>query len=789
MASAPMEESVKEADAKVVAEASEPLPSVVEEDNQSEQGLGMNPQDATLQPLSNDFSVTVHNSVNNDPLITVAKEEGGEDESGTAIPPMKNGTNVPSKLRRVRKRPRTASIITQKITFSAPNLPVPSNQYECLLIRRAVLPILPHQRNTASADSDHPSDNDSIYGDTALGLKLSISDTGQVIVQRVTPLADGRASPAQLTGVIRRGDVLLAIDGVSLTENALAGLKPLQAPEDPTVPCQRQYHLRLAAGAGLEILESMEAQQKRKDGSTATEAAIGIFPMVDQLSGMPLFEESPSGANSVPDGPEVSSPEVPDTKEPAAVLLSIPKISARLDVRISEHLAMQRTSDRKRFVVTLDPEHPLHHQSNETISVPLSIPERQELGRKAVLGAYNLLRQVEQVDAGSDVRSFHSWNTTLSLYSRASVRRRRVFDAASLPSKNFGRVIEEEADEKENDDDNHSMNSEKQSSVNSEDIDGDELLLRLAAHDEIWRRQVVEFLENSRKEIESPTTTTIEEKVDESAANDINAALSKELGNFLFGENMSKILTKHKTPRSLPSEEVTAVLFDLSTKLSTTIPDEIKASGSLFSSKSQLAPFNEVKHYSTDSDVHLASRFLLERALPAWLKSFRPLAWEHRRILWPVDKIHPGGSMASSLSDDDGLTVDTTNISLYSTISRHHRRKKSIQEIIEDQELDIETRGEAYVSYVDCFRFSMFADPFVLILQLLSRDLLFCSLVVTEVADEPRERMSVSDFGRHIELYARLWFVLENGYMSGVCICIESDLCYRYASQYCQARP
>jgi hypothetical protein len=702
--SVPMEVSAEDEDAKEVMDTDEPLPSV--EDVQSdEEGVGMNPQDATLHPVSNDFSVMVHND-NSDPLTSSTKEKGGGEENEEVVSVMKNGTTAPSKKRRVRKRARTAAIAIQKSTTFAPILPHPSNQYECLLVRRAILPAISYQRSPANANSDRRSEDDYVYGDTALGLKLSIADTGQVIVQNVTPLADGRASPAQLTGVIRRGDILLAIDGVCLTENALAGLKPLQAPDDPAVPCRRQYHLRLAAGAGLEILESMEAQTKREDGTTATDSVLGIFPMVDQLSGMPLFEEEThKGSSSFPVRSEVSPTEVQETKEPAADLSSIPKTATRLDVHISEHLARQRSLDRYRFLMTLDQEHPSHRKNNEILSIPLSPPERQELGRKAVLGAFNVLRQVEQVDAGSDIRSFHSWNTTLSLYSRASARRRRVFDAASLPSKNFGKVIEEEADEKENEDDNQSASSEKQSNADSEGIDGDELLLRLAAHDEIWRRQVVEFLDNSRKEIESPATTTAEEKDADLEAIDINAALSKELGNFLFGENMSKILTKHKTPRSLPSEEVTAVLFDLATKLSTAIPDEIKASGSLFSSKSQLAPFKEFKHYSTNIDVHLASQFLLESALPAWLKSFRPLAWEHRRILWPVDTVLPGGSMASSLSDDDGITVDTSNISLYSTISRHHRRKKSIQEIIEDQELDIETRGEAYVSCAECMFF------------------------------------------------------------------------------------
>ena len=78
-----------------------------------------------------------------------------------------------------------------------------------------------------------------------------------LFVQQVTPLIDGRASPAQLTGRIQRGDILLAIDGVCLADNnALVGLKPLQAPDDPTVPCpltREQMQKLVDVGAGRSV--------------------------------------------------------------------------------------------------------------------------------------------------------------------------------------------------------------------------------------------------------------------------------------------------------------------------------------------------------------------------------------------------------------------------------------------------------------------------------------------------------------------------------------------------------
>ena len=117
--------------------------------------------------------------------------------------------------------------------------------------------------------------------------------------------------------------------------------------------------------------------------------------------------------------------------------------------------------------------------------------------------------------------------------------------------------------------------------------------------------------------------------------------------------------------------------------------------------KSKLAPFTGVKRQQDDSDVFLATRFLLDEALPAWLKSFRPLVWEHRRILWPVNRILVGGSTAGSTLSDD-LTLDSMSIRSANRASspQHRPRKtKTMREIIEDQELNVETRGETCVVF------------------------------------------------------------------------------------------
>lgn len=155
---------------------------------------------------------------------------------------------------------------------------------------------------------------------------------------------------------------------------------------------------------------------------------------------------------------------------------------------------------------------------------------------------------------------------------------------------------------------------------------------------------------------------------------------------------MTKILAKHKTPRALPPEEVTAVLFDLATQLSASVPDEIKSSGNMISPRTGLSPLERKRE---SSELLLASRFILDQALPKWLKTFRPLAWEHRRMLWPLDRGrgNAAGSTSSTLSDNDSLTVDSANVSLVSTSART-RKRMELREIIEDNELNVETRGE-----------------------------------------------------------------------------------------------
>ena len=134
--------------------------------------------------------------------------------------------------------------------------------------------------------------DDELVGDTSLGMKLTMQH-GHVIVEAVMPLTDGRASPAQQTGMIRRGDVLVAIDGRSLLHltpaNFNDAMKPLSSAESPLHPrrgggllvgspidnrprYRRELRLCFAIGEGLPILD----RKKWRGGSAGSDTAAKI---------------------------------------------------------------------------------------------------------------------------------------------------------------------------------------------------------------------------------------------------------------------------------------------------------------------------------------------------------------------------------------------------------------------------------------------------------------------------------------------------------------------------------
>mmetsp|Transcript_16747 Transcript_16747/g.46019 ORF Transcript_16747/g.46019 Transcript_16747/m.46019 type:complete len:1288 (+) Transcript_16747:157-4020(+) len=622
---------------------------------------------------------------------------------------------------------------------------LPASQYETVLVRRAILKregisAINNDNEQNAASEGSIQDMLDTYGDVSLGMQLTPIG-GKIIVQGIIPLKDGRASPAQLAGCIERGDVLLQINHQSLVnqpfEQLMLSLLALSKPlPDGTHP--RKTMLRFAAGQGLDLLrterEDQISNEKQKQdfgtGGVRPEAnaegpdnvdgaadILGLFSMVDQLSGMPLQPQENLQPPATPVRPTTPPPpavhqiqsETKPMQSGAATTVGQGQTQKRLvslEDAISRLVATERYAEREEcnseffswntnFSVLLrrpsDVQDLAVAPSNNVSSDSTKL-ETMELGYRALKGARRLSAILEKIDRGwSDRRSFHSLSATLSLYSKASTRRRYVLDGKAMPV-NF-----EELDEEGDENEKGSTADDESSGVGSNDeddaLDGDALLLQLASQDEIWRKQVIEFLEDVVEKLNNPGDNAEEDSPEKAAAKEASA-LSSELGSFLFGDRMTKALMLHKKVQALPPDEITALLFDLTTNISATVPDQIMALGTNATVRSTLVPFIAMKKPSATSNVMLAARFMLDDVLPVWLKTFRPLPWEQRRVLWPLEKAPVGESTGGgSVRSDDSMTVDSFGTRQQSpTVSR--RKSKNLREQIEEQELNAETRSE-----------------------------------------------------------------------------------------------
>ncbi|CAJ1969124.1 unnamed protein product [Cylindrotheca closterium] len=633
------------------------------------------------------------------------RRSGGHNKSMSSI-----SYKTRKRGRKVRIAPINDLQPSEKTTFP----PLPKNQYETTLIRRAV-------RKGTPSKSSNTDDSDDEYGDVSLGMKLTVV-RGRVIVQKMATLADGRASPAQLTGIIQRGDILLSIGNVSLLQlpidKLMGGLSPLSTPgKDGRY--QKVLRLRFESSkSGLKALQKHEEEEEfKKMALGQTEGMLdpanemfSLFPMADQLSGAPLLYTQPylpefekkkgvTGVIKEEDGEDDDDDEEEDeeppendvmmSKSPNSIIASTIATETKED---TERLTSEFFEWSERVSTLMKKAVQMMDQMDDDQFAGLTQTERTELGRRVMKLAKVLSFTMEDMDKGKDLRSFKIWSSNFSLRSSASARRRYVMDTVSLRS---GRANEMETPIEDDSDDDGSQDG----SGSLDGVDGDELLLGLAARDDVWQKQVIQFLEESIKEMEKKIQTENDEEEkspDDAQQADISSAITKELGSFLFGENMTKIMKK-KNKRSyvIPPEEITTVLFDLTTILSTSAPDEITVLGPSVSQSFQSSLVSGGKSKTARrTNVLLANQYLLNQALPVWLESFRPLSWEQRRVLWPRDTGTPvpGGTVPS---EDDDLTLDDSFDSSPSLLSKQSKTKtKDIREIIEDQELDIETRSE-----------------------------------------------------------------------------------------------
>lgn len=721
---------------------------------------GVNPQEATIpEEHEEDLMDSPQKGKGKEPNLISNETKRRKKKNGKLSKPKQsmnkdkqNGDAL--QMKRRKRRNRVAYMATMDrddngnsstngdLAKELPPIPLPMNQYVTTLCRRAIrkresdgppsrpcnLQPTPTKNDNHEEGESERSDLQEKYGDISLGMKLTVVG-GKVIVQRLNTLSDGRASPAQVVGVIQRGDVLLSINNKSLVnlpiDLMMERLRPMSTP-DSLGEYQRILELRMEAGAGLHMLEKYEAAEARKANIVSTNDSasevFSLFPMADQLSALPSFENStmtsptpttslrhPQHQEEKKQTEDISSPPPQQKIEQKDSEESKEQNDAKqgeksLDSIISNSLAKWRQSERINFTSEyyawndsyselLRPSEGSKTIVAETKDHLPTKTEMLELGRRALVGAVNLSIAMGKSDRGKDMRSFRSWNASISLRSGASTRRRYVLDAVSLPVKFDTRSASPKGQ-------NTGASLASTDGSDMDDVDGDALLLRLAAHDEIWRGQVIDALKSTRDKLADGTISDDSDDEEYVASKqEAEDPISKELGAFLFGETLAKVVTKKKKSRALPPGEITAVLFDLSTNLASTMPDEV-AVGESSGLKSSLVPFSNKWNPEAGNSVILATRFVLDEALAVWLETFRPLPWESRRVLWPQAKPSSNGvegHSSSMFSDNDSLTIDSgMSPTTAFTSATHGTRSQSrdLRQQIEDQELDMETRAE-----------------------------------------------------------------------------------------------
>ena len=604
--------------------------------------------------------------------------------------------------------------------------------------------------------------DDDLAGDTSLGLKLTILG-GHVIVQGLNSLADGRASPAQLTGLVRRGDVLVAIDGRSLVhlplDRLVEALKPLSEAESdsfvppvgsggngidkssvtipPGVPYYRRtLRLRFSMGEGLPFLnrprgrrrpapsapaadsttsstvdENSRERQKEWQQQAAALAAEDIaadvlgltqFLMVDQLSGLPMFgddyhkqatvAEAPVEEEVVGSGESISSdtiastvdvttPTIPSSisGDEAAMALQSSAIAvkmlglsttsaARLSRQIAYQIAQERKDERARSIslffelnrrgsALLRGSAAFDIAEKSTVGQPLlTYGEMMELGRKAVIGADSLVNGAMEADLA------------------AGVQKQRKLDALDEEMSNDdSSVVEADTDVNSSSDMMGSVGAGRD--VNDSDFrgQGSQSLMRLAARDEMWRKELMTKLQDAIAIGEGGDEP--EDTSDDNTQADKQNGIESQLQNLFWGDKAATLIQKtRRRPLALPPKDIATTLFDLTTGIAMTFDDisrRVVMSGRLL------------------QDHRMATQFVLNEALPALLKTFRPLPWQQRRILWPLTS-SAGSDVDSRLTDGDM----TFSVASTSTGWGTPGQRKHLEEQIEDLELDLEVRAE-----------------------------------------------------------------------------------------------
>ena len=676
---------------------------------------------------------------------------------------------------------------------------LPHNQYECTLKRRAIyqpkqrpqqkvvpstsrrnifgIPLPQEQENKPPQSQQQESKKEQqkmeyISGDVSLGMKLNIKQN-KVIVSQVIPLVDGRASPAQLTGCITAGDILLAIDGVSLEDvplSDLIGLLKILSAENKDQP---SFTILFQIGPTPPPPPPVN-QKSPPPTNTSLHAPLGL---VDQFTGLPLFpKHDPTTTTIIPpsttkkeqeDESQSDIPDIIEGTDSSLIMMEREKQEEEIfHKKMTAFLARKTIQEKERFqsqFFTLNTHCSILLRFSTTKTHDFSVRRRMtrqellEFGTLALEGARIICNEMEQRSAETSTQNNKRkdplaiiWSDGKSFSSRSRFSRISNGGGFSIANSRLLAPVDDVTSESDSSSDDNSISSVVREEEHDEE---DELLMRLAAKDNDWKCDMIEALEklsvkNREADMKKKEKQPTPEKPKEDqrsifqTLSDENFVEQELFSTILFGQENIEQMTKIMSNRTfaLPPDEFTVVLYDLSMHVSSkhTLPKNIitfsssknytnttffgnnnnnmslspqQAEALTYPDKNDDNRNNKsiqnhttinyadqkflnayslfMNHPKANQDVLVASTFLLKQAIPTWLKTFQPLSWKERRILWPATN---NNNSAYNDDEDQDLTVASPQ-SIW-TANHPNKSRKNLKETIEDIEMHPESRNE-----------------------------------------------------------------------------------------------
>jgi hypothetical protein len=540
-------------------------------------------------------------------------------------------------------------------------------------------------------------------GDTSLGMKLTILG-GKVIVQNVIGLEDGRASPAQITGLISRGDVLIAVDDSSLVglaslERLIDRLKPLSAPMDDQGNFQRFVRLKFEIGQGLVYLEKEELRQGQLLASNYPDTEIpridaaedlfhlSTFTFVDQWSGMPLYEDSShkpfeSSANiehvqpdSIELRDEEGSEQVDVDLQPQQDLSMDSRQYRSLDLRalisnqLSKEWELQRQRHLSAYFIMDDTfstilRNPVvqrvakesHEKTWQERVLEMDKDELTHTGNELIRNAQVGYTQIERLIQDTiPMDLFTSKRAAWKLY------RQRTKDAFIQSSMGFHIVQYLE----------------------------DEDVLDFMTNISLWKDHLLQLIQSHSLHTDALESSDNSEDIHASNNQSMHGVITGPLQSLLFGSPGNHPMLDMKTT-SFPPKDCTSILYIISKRIAAILyPSEDDSFRHTISNDKSTWNIHRA-----EADCRTIERQLLDDILPLWFHTFYPLACEHRMSIFSTD-----GEMTVKKSTEPESTRGRMGLAKESTIDSNRK----------EREVDPTIRYQTYVvfsSYPYLFRSS-----------------------------------------------------------------------------------